>query len=144
MSVGRGGERRSWVMFWKRDGDRKEIGYEVKYNLRKKFIRLPEHCYGLMESFFLGRCSLFSVAGAILMVPFLLNQLSFPLLGQDFQFNFQQQCHGINICKSLTNPSSLLPSPYHSTCCNDLVPPIRQCEPFINGSLPLINVPPIG
>ena len=25
-----------------------------------------------------------------------------------------------------------------------LVPPIRQCEPFINGSLPLINVPPIG
>ena len=26
----------------------------------------------------------------------------------------------------------------------DLVPPIRQYEPFINGSLPLMNVPPIG
>jgi hypothetical protein len=27
---------------------------------------------------------------------------------------------------------------------HDLVPPIRQYEPFINGSLPLMNVPPIG
>jgi len=26
----------------------------------------------------------------------------------------------------------------------DVVPPIRQYEPFINGSLPLMNVPPIG
>ena len=26
----------------------------------------------------------------------------------------------------------------------DLVTPIRQYEPFINGSLPLMNVPPIG
>jgi hypothetical protein len=26
----------------------------------------------------------------------------------------------------------------------DLVPPIRQYEPFINGSLPLINIPPIN
>jgi hypothetical protein len=27
---------------------------------------------------------------------------------------------------------------------HDLVPPVRQYEPFINGSLPLINIPPIG
>jgi hypothetical protein len=31
-----------------------------------------------------------------------------------------------------------------SASLRDLVPPVRQYEPFINGSLPLINVPPIN